>query len=829
MAVIAAKDRVKTLKATRALSELLPWVAPLTPGIVLCKDGGLLAGWSFHGLDSEGRGAAEQAGDSRHLERAINGFVGNRIKTWWTVRRDRSSGWAGGDFSDPVTRRVDASARAAWNKKSHYVAHRAFWIMVSPPTPAETLVARIAQEGASGLLSGIGPWLLNVLAGQAAFENDARRLMDRVSEAESLFERVGSLFPAAGFNRLIEERLLGWLNALASPSEPYHPLRTRSALQALDETLGECTLDQNASAMYFAGPTRTVHAAALTIKTVPDAWPESIGPGVFDRILDIDCECVFSLATRYLDTEAARGAVKERRRHLLNWRKGLGGYVKEGLMKVETDQVDSDKDVQAKEADAALLDLSNSPSAGHAFPVLVLRAESAEKLERSVSDASRLFHVAEFAVLRERMHQISAWAGTLPGQWAEPVRWSYLSGAAIADMAPIRGPARGSSIARHLSKMSGSRQPALCTFATRSMEPYWLEPHLGDVGHGIILGPTGMGKSVLGGWMCLRWTQYSRSRVFVFDKDRSLRKMILLAGGHYLGDSGKMRINPFAGLEGDDDWRWATDFVVQLLSPDDGELEPVDVNEIATACRRIQSLEPGDRRLRSLKALLPARLGDRLAQWIGDGRYAGYFDHETDGMTLGAFVGIAMDEVLRFPRAARAFMDLAFHRIGKQLDGAPVYIHIEEGWFALDDPAFARKLDDWLRTLRKLNGVLILSTQSLKEIAESRTFTGFASAPNRFLLPNPDIASFESIYRDGLRLTREQMKIIGEARPKGETVLVRDGRTRVLRVDIPAEGIALLRADAEADEVFERWMNSGHPEWRMRYVDEMVERQTRRD
>lgn len=828
--MISGALRKKAINRTRSTSELLPWAIHLTPDLILCKDGALMAGFQYQGLDTEGRGDQEKASDANLLERAINSFGSRRIMMWWTVRRDRIGGWSGGEFSDPVAARVDKSARESWNKQAHYVNQRFVWILFAAPTPAETLVSRLVQEGTKGLAGAILPWLRATMTGHRAFESDARRLLARVNEAEALFSRVPALFPDAGFVRLRGEILLGWLNALASPAEAFHRVGVRSGLEALDESIGENTLEQTAAGMQFAGASRSVHVGALSIKTLPDAWPEEVFPGILDSVIDAaDCECVFSLAVRFLDPQEARANVKQRRQHMLNWRKGMSGYVKEGLMKVETDNVDSELDIYAEQAGQALEDLARSPVAGYVCPTFYVRGATLDQMEHGLTEASRAFHIAGFETLRERLHQISAWSGTLPGQWAMPVRWAYASGAAIADFAPIRGGAKGSPMNRHLTKMLGERQPALATFPTRGREPYWLEHHLRDVGNGMILGPTGTGKSVLGGWLALRFTQYPQSKVVIFDKDRSLYKLVLGCGGQYLGETGAIKINPFAGLESNEDWSWAKGFVAELLTPEVGSLEPSDINEIDAACQRLRALRTEDRRLRSLTALLPAALGERLKPWIGDGRFAGYFDHVEDAMQLGGLVGIAMDEVMKHKAAARAFMDLSFFRVSKMLDGSPVYLHIEESWFLMGEPRFESKLNDWLRTIRKLNGTVILSTQAVAELSQAKSFPVLASMPNRFMLPNSDIGSQAKGYKESLGLTDEQLEIIANAKPKAEVVLIRAGRTRVLNVRIPPEGLALLRADAEADDVFERWRHSEDPEWRMKYVDEMVERQKRVD
>jgi len=80
---------------------------------------------------------------------------------------------------------------------------------------------------------------------------------------------------------------------------------------------------------------------------------------------------------------------------------------------------------------------------------------------------------------------------------------------------------------------------------TEGATPFRLVTHVGDVGHTLIVGPTGAGKSVLLATFVLQFRRYDRARIFVFDKGRSIRATVLaLAGEHY--DSGAMGRLPFS-------------------------------------------------------------------------------------------------------------------------------------------------------------------------------------------------------------------------------------------------------------------------------------------
>ncbi|MEG0819471.1 MAG: hypothetical protein RSG56_08500, partial [Brevundimonas sp.] len=68
---------------------------------------------------------------------------------------------------------------------------------------------------------------------------------------------------------------------------------------------------------------------------------------------------------------------------------------------------------------------------------------------------------------------------------------------------------------------------------TLGSTPFRLVLHVGDVGHAMVVGPTGAGKSVLLAFLALQWFRYPGARVVFFDKGRSARAATLAAGGRW--------------------------------------------------------------------------------------------------------------------------------------------------------------------------------------------------------------------------------------------------------------------------------------------------------
>lgn len=126
------------------------------------------------------------------------------------------------------------------------------------------------------------------------------------------------------------------------------------------------------------------------------------------------------------------------------------------------------------------------------------------------------------------------------------------------------------------------------------------------------------------------------------------------------------------------------------------------------------------------------------------------------------------EDLLGSKHAARAVLTYLFHRIEAELDGRPTLIAVDEAWFALDDPVFAPKLREWLKTLRRKNASVLFSTQSLADITRSPVAPAvIESCLSRIFLPNARAIEPES--RDAyarLGLNDRQIETIVRAVPK---------------------------------------------------------------
>jgi type IV secretion system protein VirB4 len=68
---------------------------------------------------------------------------------------------------------------------------------------------------------------------------------------------------------------------------------------------------------------------------------------------------------------------------------------------------------------------------------------------------------------------------------------------------------------------------------TEGSTPFRFSLHVGDVGHTLIVGPTGAGKSVLLALMAMQFRRYENAQVFAFDFGGSIRAAAIGMGGDW--------------------------------------------------------------------------------------------------------------------------------------------------------------------------------------------------------------------------------------------------------------------------------------------------------
>ena len=117
--------------------------------------------------------------------------------------------------------------------------------------------------------------------------------------------------------------------------------------------------------------------------------------------------------------------------------------------------------------------------------------------------------------------------------------------------------------------------PAFFYASTSGRTPFRYHPHVGDVGHGLVIGPTGGGKSVFLGTTIAQAYRVPGMQVFNFDKGYSSFVLTKACGGDHL-DIGEDEIAacPLIGVDDEGERTWAQEYLEALLQLQNVKISP---------------------------------------------------------------------------------------------------------------------------------------------------------------------------------------------------------------------------------------------------------------
>ena len=519
--------------------------------------------------------------------------------------------------------------------------------------------------------------------------------------------------------------------------------------------------------------------------------PGEASANLLNDLYCLDATLTASLEWRPLEPDQARKRIRSARRHYFAKRYSLAAHMqeKEGT---DTAMVDSAAEVESERLGEALVELEADGIAYGEMALCIALHGDLEEIERLDGDVRRIFSSHDAKVIREGYGQLPAWFCRWPAQPRKrQVRTLFGSAGLAACLAPIFGPPVGYSTSRHLQR------PALAVLETRWQTPFHYDLFDGDVGHTLVLGATGSGKSFLLNFLLVSSLQY-RPRILILDLGGSYRWLTSFLGGSYLemAPSGALnpsfQLRPFSLPPTERTHQFLTGWVVRLLRLGGWTVEGDDTNEIRSRIQDLYLFSPERRTLSTLVRALPSRMWPAMSRWHGDGAWASYFDHSAAGpdLDLKDWQVIDLAGAAEHDDLCEAALFYLLERLRLELedpaDLARVKLMVvDEAWRYLRDPAVVAYLAESAKTWRKRNAALVMATQSAVDI------TGTAGAepllesmPTKIFLANPDLPSQAGQV---FRLNEGELELIRELVPKRELYLRRPNSTGVLRLNVDAK------------------------------------------
>lgn len=830
------------VKLDRPTQELLPWLFPLSEGVVVCKDSGLLASFTFDGVDGNATTDVDLTTILARLDSSLKQMSDQKVSVWWTVHRRRTTEYPeSSSWTNPLAKQIDQVNQSLFLDGANFINRHYVSFLLHPPEGSSRYFDRVSSLVKDGMnpLRAAMVAVTSLVKSEEAFAWAEDQLLEVLSGFETLLANFESGIQMLGMHRLVGKDLYGFLTACAAPDWQGGPaaIAKRDRMEwFLDSLLANMEIDVGADVLKVMGcSSKPRYAAAMSVK----AWPDTTSAGAIDALLAIPCELTVSHIFRFAGKEETKKQIDATKRFNELLKHSLKSWIVGAFNSGEIASAANPARVAAaEECNEALGYITDgSLMFGWQNSTVVVYGDDEDHAKLCVDLAARVFNAAECpGVIRETIHLVSALASTMPGQWRECKRWALLSTDNFEDVAPVRTILRGETENRYLSEQTGRHCPALTVLRTDYSTPFYFNFHHGALGHTLVVGPSRTGKSVFMNFLVSQWQKYTPCRTIIFDKDYSCKIATLAQGGGHidLSDSAAgIKINPMALVDDPKHWPFLCRWIDGLVSSKGYSTDADDERAIREAIEDVaEDASEKHKRLLTVYTLLPERLKKQLEPWVGNGALANYFDNIEDDFTLGKFSCIEMGAILRNQRVARAFMDYAFYRIQCMMEEnrggevIPTFIYLEECWFLLEDPAFAERIRDWLKTMAKMTCHIVMATQSLEDIAEadSKVFSSMRDNIMTYIfLPNAKARtdSLRRLYRREFEITDEQIATIADARPQEQYFIVKPGVARLVSCRFSPDQLAVFRSDARAQGVFGKHFESGDPDWVFNYIQEL--------
>ena len=764
---------------SRRFIDVLNWGALVAPGVMACKDGSLLAGWEVAGIDTESMEPDALAGHLWHLGFALSWLSDG--ETVWSVFERRP--WV--PDSDPETTGHDALDALTLESRVMLAGEGATW-------SDRLLLFFCWMPGAPGPL-------VDTLAGF----DEALQVME---------SRLRSVF---GLKRLMPDGpgapcpFCGALAGLLGQSRNAPRFGEDDLPVGLDMLLGAEVVQSRRT-----GPL-TLDRRAVAVLAL-EGLPVTYGIAPFERFQDLPC--AFTWSTRYeaLSAATARGIVRRRQRFWLQSSADLlaniGGE--------SAGRRDLYGDAMAESLEPVLARLSRGDE-GHGYHVSVflLQGETRAALEPALTLLRSAADDGHYGLREERVNAVPALMSALPGHTTVNSRRAVLRAQAMADLMPVRTIWRGHATCPSPRLPAGT--PALLEGRARTGEHVHVNLHNGDVGHTLLFGPTGAGKSVLLGRIAAAWLRYPDAQVIWFDRQRSSAHACAALGGTFIepGVPGSSGIAPFARL-GRLGASWGLSWLTALV--EDGLGRPATPDEAAELRGAVESLEKVARpSLRNTWEYVQSRpLRQVLQAWF-KGPNAGMFD--ADEADVGAALDAAALTVIETyslfdapPAVTMLSMDYVFAETDRRFDGRPTLVVLDEAWSFFAHPLWVERLRSWLKEGRKLNVAVLMATQSVADASRRTDLTTdlLESCQTRLYLPNAEANTREMRpHYDVLSLSPAQIELIARIEPKRELYTVQPNGRRVISLPMGDAALSILGRTGADDSARALKLRAGDPDY----------------
>lgn len=800
------------------VADLLNYAAVIDDGIIACKNGSLMAAWIYTGDDNASRTDAERERVSAVINTALAGLGDGWMIHVDAVRRAAPSYIPQGlsHFPDKVTAAIEEERRRFF--ESLGTMYEGFFVLTVtyfPPLLAQAKFVELMFDDDNAPASPTGRYqkLLET------FKKDIATLESRLSSVFRMDRLQSRCCVREDGAEILYDDFLQFLQlcitGIRQPMQlPKHPV-------CLDALLGGQEL--------YGGVIPKIGNKFMQVVAIEGFPPESY-PGMLSVLTDFDVEYRWSNRFIFLDQHTATSHMDSYRK---KWRQKQRGII-DHIFHLNT-VPDADAVSMTHDAETAIAEVkSGLVGMGYYTSVIVLMDEDRDVLEMAGHKLEKAIFNLGFAARIETINTLDAYFGSLPGHGHENVRRPLMNSLNLADLLPSSSIWTGLDYAP--SPLFPPNSPPLLYGVTTGHSPFRFNLHVRDLGHTLMFGPTGAGKSTALGLIAAQFLRYgfddpeqnpprNDTSVFVFDKGMSMYTLTTACGGKHfsVASDSTLQFAPLSHLRTRRERAWVLEWLDTILALNRKErTTPGQRAEIASTLK-IMSETGGSTLTDFVAAVQDQEIREIFSQYTIDGPMGALLDSEAEELEFSRLTTFEVEELMNLgERWSLPVLLYLFWRIETALHGHPVLIVLDEAWLLLANPAFSEKIREWFKVLRKRNAAVLMATQNLSDAANSSIFDVILeSSATKIFLPNVHArGEFSGMYRK-MGLNEQQIDLIASATPKREYYLVSEKGCRKFSFAIGPLAMAFVGvSDKETvthvqslqkqhgDDWVEVWLNS---------------------
>lgn len=772
-------SRFRRSKVT-TLPDVLPWALMWAEGVVLNKYGAFQRTIRFRGPDLESSEMEHLVANAAALNNALKRF-GGAWGLYFEAQRRRSPDYRltpRETWSSDAAWLIEAERQAAFAEEGAHLTTE-FYITFT------YLVPKTAKN-----------WVERLL-----FENvPAETVANYRDHLETFMKETNNII---GLMRRIPMPLVEPLDAGETLTYLHSTISTRRQKIGVPQDCAQL-IDDLIVDTEFRGGTKPMlgdkHIRTVSILN----YMSLTNPGLFDSLNDLAIE--YRLTTRWLpyDKAKAMNFIETVQDRWVKGRKTWRGVLAEAWTRQPSEQINPTADRRAVEATLALGDVADDyVSMGVMTPAITVWGDTAEEADKRAGTIQEIIDGLTATSKIETWNAPEAWLGTIPGHAFANVRRKPMTSMNLSHMIPATAIWSGPDEVEHMKKITGNGSP-LIHATTGTSTPFRFDLFQGDVGHMLLVGPPGSGKSFLLSTTAMQWGRYPDSKVVFFDKGGSARVSTLASGGIYYSLGNRdVAFQPLASIDDLAERTWARDWVLDILSAQ-GITITTDIRaEVWRALGGVADMPVELRTITNLQQNARIReIKDGLAQFTLAGPYGYLLDAATERLESARWITFEMGELIEKKDAVSPVLTYLFHWLERHVfDGSPTLLILDEAWRFLANGVFAEKIREWEKEMRKHNVAVVFATQSLVDVTNSEFSQAIIeSSMTKVFLPNREALKPET--RKGYQsigLNSRQIQLISSATPKLDYYVSCPDGNRLFNLGSGDVGLALCGSSGKAD------------------------------